>query len=263
MPDNQYNEVLIVLIACIALFLVLAAIILLFLFLYQRRKFVQKQQVADMELQFREQSLKAQLEIQEQTFLAISREIHDNVGQILSLAKVQINVMIESDEMDKEKLVDIRDNIGKAMADLRGLARSLSSDRIESLSLQETLAQEVDRINKTGLIRAEMEIEGSAREIEPMKKLILFRTIQESIQNCIRHAEATRISILLRYQAEKIQVSIGDNGKGFDTEAVLQQGGGGLGLNNIRMRMQIAGGGSVVESILDGGTTIYLNIPYE
>jgi two-component system, NarL family, sensor kinase len=262
MPDNQYNEVLIVLIACIALFLVLAAIILLFLFLYQRRRFTQKQQVAELELQFREQSLKAQVEIQEQTFVAISREIHDNVGQILSLAKVQINVMNESETMDRKMLEDVRDNIGKAMSDLRGLARSLSSDRIESWSLQETLAQEVDRINKTGLIRAEVAIEGSAREIEPRKKLILFRTIQESIQNCLRHAEATRISIRLCYQVDGIQVSIQDNGKGFDTEAVLQREGG-LGLNNIRTRMRLAGGGSVIESVLHHGTSIYLTIPYE
>ena len=262
MPDTQYNEVLIVLIACIALFLVLAAIILLFLYLYQRRKFVQKQQVAEMELQFREQSLRAQLEIQEQTFVAISQEIHDNVGQVLSLAKVQINVMNERGQMDKGMLEDIRENIGKAMSDLRDLARSLSSDRIQSRSLPETLAQEVDRINKTGLIRAEMLVEGSPREIEPGKKLILFRTIQESIQNCIRHAEGTRISIQLCYQADGIQVTISDNGKGFDTEAVLQHGGG-LGLNNIRTRMRLAGGGSVIESVLTQGTRIYLTIPYE
>jgi two-component system, NarL family, sensor kinase len=262
MPDTQYNEVLIVLIACITLFLVLAAIILLFLFLYQRRKFVQKQQVAEMELQFREQSLKAQLEIQEQTFVAISQEIHDNVGQILSLAKVQINVMNESERMDKGMLEDIRENIGKAMSDLRDLARSLSSDRIQSRGLQETLAQEVDRINKTGLIRAEMTVEGSPREIEPGKKLILFRTIQESIQNCIRHADATNISILLRFERDRIRVSVRDNGKGFDTDAVLQRGSG-LGLNNIRTRMQLTGGSSVVESTLLLGTNVHLSIPYE
>jgi two-component system NarL family sensor kinase len=262
MPDNKYNEVLIVLIACIALFLVLAAIILLFLFLYQRRRFVQKQQVAELELLLREQSLKAQIEIQEQTFLAISQEIHDNVGQILSLAKVQINVINESERMDRGMLEDIRDNIGKAMSDLRDLARSLSSDRIQSRSLQETITQEAVRINKTGRIHAEVVVEGSAREIEPGKKLILFRTIQESIQNCIRHAEATRISIVIRYAADRVEVSVRDNGKGFDTEAVLQRGSG-LGLGNIRTRMQIAGGSSAIESVLDQGTNIHLSIPYE
>ncbi len=262
MSDSQYQEVLIVLIACIALFLVLGAIILLFLFLYQRRRFVQQQQVVELELQFRDQSLKAQLEVQEQTFRAISQEIHDNVGQLLSLAKVQINVMHESDNMDRKMLLDVRDNIGKAMADLRDLARSLSSDRILSWGLAEILQQEVDRINKTGVIRAELEVEGESREIEPRKKLILFRVIQESIQNCIRHAEATRITIFLNFHADQTEVSVGDNGKGFDPEAVGQRGGG-LGLNNIRTRMRLAGGSSVVESLPGQGTNIYLKLPYE
>ncbi len=262
MPDSQYNEVLIVLIACIALFLVLAAIVLLFLFLHQRRRFAQQKHVAELELQFREQSLKAQLEIQEQTFLAISQEIHDNVGQILSLAKVQINVMDAGDHLDKGLLRDIRDNIGDAMADLRDLARSLSSDRIQSHSLEQTLAQEVGRINKTGLIRAEVIVTGEARDIEPRKKLILFRTIQESLQNCIRHAEATSISILLDYHHQDVGVCIRDNGKGFDTEAVMQRSGG-LGLSNIRTRMRLAGGSSMVESVLRQGTQVHLSIPYE
>ena len=262
MPDNQYKEVLIVLIACIALLLVLAAIILLFVFLYQRRKFAQHKQVAELELQFREQSLKAQLEIREQTFQAISQEIHDNVGQILSLAKVQINVMNASDHLDKGMLQDIRDNVGKAMADLRDLARSLSSDRIQSNGLQQTLAQEVDRINKTGLIRAEVTVTGETREIEPRKRLILFRTIQESIQNCIRHAEATSILILLDYQQHCVEVCIRDNGKGFDPEAVLQRGSG-LGLGNIRTRMRLAGGSGIIESVLRSGTQVHLSIPYE
>jgi two-component system NarL family sensor kinase len=107
-----------------------------------------------------------------------------------------------------------------------------------------------------------MVVEGSPREIEPGKKLILFRTIQESIQNCIRHAEASKISILLCFESDRIQVSIRDNGKGFDIDAVLQRGSG-LGLDNIRTRMQLTGGSSVVESIVQHGTNIHLTIPYE
>src|ERR1700759_5344543 len=121
MPDSQYKEVLIVLIACITLFLVLAAIILLFLFLYMRRRLLQQQQVMDMQREFREQSLKAQLEIQEQTFLAISQEIHDNVGQVLSLSKVQINIINERQQLDQDMLQAVKENIGKAMTDLRDL----------------------------------------------------------------------------------------------------------------------------------------------
>lgn len=262
MPDNQYNEVLIVLVACLALFLILAAIILLFLYLYQRRRLVQRQELTDLQQQFTEQSLKAQLEIQEQTFHAISQEIHDNVGQLLSLAKVQINIIDEGKSLDAEMLQSIRDNIGKAMTDLRDLSRSLNSERIRDSSIHETLLQEAERINRTGVIIAEVIIEGDAHEMQPQKKLILFRILQESIQNCIKHAEASRITILCKYQADRINVAIHDDGKGFDPEAALEKGSG-QGLGNIRTRIRLTGGNHTIYSRPKEGTHINLTIPYE
>jgi two-component system NarL family sensor kinase len=262
MPDNQYKEVLIVLVACIVLFLILAAIILLFLYQYQRRRFQQQQQLADMRQQFKEQTLKAQLEIQEQTFLAISQEIHDNVGQVLSLAKVQTNIINETERIDKKMLEAIKENIGKAMTDLRDLSKSLNSDRIRSCSIHETLMQEAERINRTGIIRAEVVVEGEIREITPEKKLILFRILQESIQNCIKHAEASRISVLFHYLAEGINVSVRDNGKGFATDDALKNASG-QGLENIRTRVRLTGGACSIDSFLQEGTHINLTIPYE
>lgn len=262
MSDNEYKEILITLIACTVLFLVLAAIILLFLYLYQRRRFIQQQEVNELQQQFKEQSLKAQLEIQEQTFLAISQEIHDNVGQILSLAKVQINILHETEHFDKPLLEATRDNIGKAMADLRDLAGSLNSDRLRNNSVHDTLFREADRINRTGTILAGVQVEGEPRELEPRKKLILCRILQECIQNCIKHAEASRISILCQYQRDAIHVLIEDNGKGFDPETVLQNGNG-QGLSNIQTRVRLTGGTHHIHSLPQEGTRIQLTIPYE
>jgi two-component system NarL family sensor kinase len=262
MPDNNYKEVLIVLIACMTLFLILAAIILFFLYLYQRRRFLQRREITDLQKQLAEQSLKAQLEIQEQTFLAISQEIHDNVGQVLSLAKVQTNIMHESGRMDSEMLREIRENIGKAMTDLRDLSKSLNGDRIRSASIHETLIQEAERVNRAGIIQAEVAVEGGVREMEPQKKLILFRILQESIQNCIKHAEATHIFIRFHYRPEAIDVSIRDDGKGFDPEAALELGSG-QGLGNIRNRVHLSGGTHRIQSVLKEGTQITLSIPYE
>jgi signal transduction histidine kinase len=159
-------------------------------------------------------------------------------------------------------LHDVRENIGKAMTDLRDLARSMSSDRIRSCSLHDTLYQEADRINKLGIIRTEVAVEGEVREIGPQKKLILFRIIQESIQNCIKHAEASVIWIVFFYCKDAIQISIRDNGKGFDPEVVMQNGSG-LGLGNIRTRVHLTGGSYTIKSILQEGTYITLTIPYE
>jgi two-component system, NarL family, sensor kinase len=261
MQDNQYKEVLIVVIACIMLFLILAAIILRFLFMYQRRRLLQTKELEELRQQLTEQSLKSQVEIQEQTLHAISQEIHDNVGQVLSLAKVQVNIMTEKDSMDLSLMEDVRDNIGKAMADLRDLARSLSSDRIRSGILPELLAQEMARINKSGAIRAEIEVEGEVRELDPRKKLIVFRVVQETIQNCLKHAQATNISIRCVYYADCIEVAVRDNGKGFDPETAM--GSAGMGLGNIRTRVLLIGGSSRIESRPQQGTHVFIKIPYE
>jgi signal transduction histidine kinase len=262
MPDNQYQEVLIVLIASITLFLVLAAIILRFLYMYQRRRYLQQQQLTDLQRQFNEQSLKAQLEIQEQTFLSIGQEIHDNVGQVLSLARVQANIMHERERMDLDLLLALKDNIGKAMTDLRDLAGSLNSERIRNSSIHETLLQEAERINRTGTIRTDITVEGEARQMESGKKLILFRILQESIQNCLKHAEASQISILFQYRPDCIHVSVRDNGKGFDPDAVFRNGNG-QGLSNIQTRVRLTGGSHTIHSIPDEGTHLTLTIPYE
>ena len=261
MSKPNSEEIIVALIFTIAIFLLLAAVILLFLFLYQRRKLQQREEMAMLQRQFAEQSLSAQLEIQEQTLHAISQEIHDNVGQILSLAKVQINIIRQSERLDEELLEDIGENIGKAMGDLRDLARSLNSDRIRSFSLHEALIEETERINKTGMIKAELSLEGEEREIEPGKRLLLFRIIQESIQNCIRHAGASLLTLSFHYGAEEIQVLIEDDGKGFDPEAALREGKG-IGLGNIQTRVRLTRGQCAIRSGQGEGTTIILTIPY-
>ena len=252
-------------------FLVFAAIFLFGIFLFfiiaffayyrkkQRRNFLEKE---ELKTQFRNELLQSRLEIQELTFNNISQEIHDNVGQILSLAKVQINIMNESDQMDRDMLNEVKENIGKAMNDLRDMARSLSSDRLGSLSIHAAVSCETERLNKTGIILAEVQVEGQERDMDQQKKLILFRIIQESLQNIVKHAQATAVDIGFRYLPEWLQVTIRDNGRGFDVEAALRKNTG-LGLSNIKTRMALAGGSSAISSIPNEGTTVIIRMPYE
>ncbi len=118
------------------------------------------------------------MEIQEQTFNDISQEIHDNVGQILSLAKVQINIMNESETMSRDMLNEVKENVGKALADLRDIAKSMSNERIKDLSIQMAVSNEVDRINKSGVCIVNIYNDGEEKKMGEHKKLILYRIIQ-------------------------------------------------------------------------------------
>ncbi len=103
-----------------------------------------------MRATFDKQLLESKLEIQEQTFDMISQEIHDNVGQILSLAKVQLGIMEQKQTVDGELLGNVKESISLAMTELRDIAKSLSSQRVQQVSLQESISQEIRRINRSG-----------------------------------------------------------------------------------------------------------------
>lgn len=260
MQDTN-EEVLIAVLACMALFLILAGIILLFLFLYRRRKAVQQREVELLEQQFKEQSLRAQLEIQENTFRAISQEIHDNVGQMLSLARIQVNIITEKQVLDEELLQNVKDNIGKALADLRDLAGSMNGERIRMRPIHEPLTLELERINRLGILDCALVVEGEQHELDAARKLILFRIVQEGIQNCIKHAGAAHLILRVCYREENVEVELADDGKGFDQ--AMMNSGKGIGLLNMQTRVRLTGGSCVIESAPDRGSTIKLTIPYE
>ncbi len=260
MQDN-YQEVAIVVIAGTIMFMVFAGVIIFFLFMNQKRKFHHAQDILSMREKFKSEMLQSQLEIQEQTFNDISQEIHDNVGQILSLAKVQINIMTESDDMSREMLNDVKNNIGKAMSDLRDIAKSLSSERIKTLTIHSAVFNEAERISKSGIIRIQVTVNGEQKEMNQQKKLVLFRIVQESMQNIIKHANASEIAISFNYTSDMLHTIIKDNGKGFELNDALQNSTG-LGLANIKSRALIAGGRSFIESVPNEGTTITINMPY-
>src|SRR5665213_1754617 len=215
---------------------------LLFILFWQRSKnnrFIMEKEL--LETRFNEQLFKSQLEIQEQTFDAISMEIHDNVGQTLSLLKVQLNILEQKGNFDEALVSEIKQNSGKAMADLRDIAKSLSSERIKLSSLTELVQQELARLENTGLITTDFQVEGLGKNVTAERKLILFRIVQESLQNIIKHAGATNVSISFLNQQPAFTIEISDNGKGFNEDQIapaLQ----GLGLKNIRQRATVIGG---------------------
>ncbi|WPV65278.1 7TM-DISM domain-containing protein [Chitinophaga sp. LS1] len=226
------------------------------------RQFEMKNQIEKMEQNFRQEILTTRLEIQEETFTAISQEIHDNVGQFLSLARIQVNIMDQQEAKNGPMIIELRDNLGRAMTDLRNIAKSLNSYYIQNNSLGETIASQVQHINRTGFTRLELSIHGTEREIDNQRKLVLYRMVQEGIQNAIKHAKASTVHIRLDYTGTLFLVEIEDNGEGFDKEATLQQNQG-LGLHNMFSRATLIGGDAHIVSQPGKGTIIQIKTPFQ
>jgi two-component system NarL family sensor kinase len=249
----------------LAVILVLLFFGVLFIFMlsyihYRRRQTAREKK--DMQDQFDQQLMQTRLEIQEQTFRYLSEEIHDHVGQLLSLAKIQLSSFKEHEPIDFPMLKDAGANVARALQDLRSLAKGLHAGHIRHFSIREAVDEEVQRVRKAGGLTVSVTSEGAEKKIKEEKQLILFRVIQECLQNCLKHAAATNINIGFTWYSDSLRIRVRDDGCGFDTDTAPTLAGG-LGLENIRNRARLTGGTSSIISRQGEGTTVTVQIPYE
>src|SRR5450432_195807 len=259
--QDAKSQVIFTIIAVIIILLFLGVLFLFMLFYYNNKKGQMSKEKELMRATFDKQLLESKLEIQEQTFDMISQEIHDNVGQILSLAKVQLGIMEHKHSVDGELLGNVKESISLAMTELRDIAKSLSSERVQQRSLQESISQEIRRINRSGFVKISSDVQGTEKNIPDQHKLIAFRIVQEGLQNIIKHAGASAVKVSIRYLENRMFITIFDNGVGFNPETELKKREG-LGLQNILRRATLVGGNAEIMSKPGEGTTIQIQMNY-
>jgi len=260
---NQDSELIIFIITGIVLLILISFFIIYFIYNYQEKQAQYKRDKENLQSQFQQESLRTQLEIQEQTLKTISQEIHDNIGQVLSLAKLNLNTMdIAQQEELKGKIIDSKLLVSKAIQDLRDLSKSMNTDHIEAMGLIRAIEYEMEMIRKTGF-SAELNVEGKIIRLEPQKELILFRIIQETINNIIKHAEADKIEVAVNYSDTEIKLKIKDNGKGCDLTPLNENdnSGFGLGIRNMHNRAKLIGADFKMSSSIGNGTEVCLTVP--
>jgi len=260
--SSYSNQILFAIIAVSIVFTLLVALVGTLLFFHKQKVKRLDMEREILEAQYKQTMLEARLEIQEQTFNNISREIHDNVGQLLSLAKVQVSIIDKSTNTDKTLLHELKQNIGNALTDLRDIAKSLSGERMILLGLLPTLNQEIERINRSQFLKAALIINGEEHKFSEQKQLIMVRIIQETLQNIIKHAEAKNVEVILNFNTHFLAIDVTDDGKGFIPGEKVNTISG-LGLQNIVNRAEIIGGKAKITSTLNSGTQVKLTIPYE
>lgn len=262
MPTTE-NNILILVIAVTCLLLVLTIFMTLTVIVYNKRKRKILLEKELLQKKYQEEILLTQLEIQEQTLKTISEEIHDNIGQVLSLAKLKLNTLDHSKQEElKEKISDSKNLVSKAIQDLRDLSRSMNTDNIASLGLLRAVEIELDMIRKSGF-DTRLDVTGPPIKMEPQKELIIFRIVQETLNNIIKHAAAKSIMINAIYHTDKLELSITDNGKGVDLAPFNNnETTAGLGIRNMHNRAKMIGAEFNMSSTMGSGTVIKLIIPY-
>jgi len=261
MPNS--NTEIVIFISFIIFFIVVMVtfIIIILFFIQKKQRGFNSEMLAiitNRELEIN----KAQLEIQEQTFQEIGREIHDNVGQILSLAKLGINTLdLERKEESKAGICEISDILETALNDLRHLSRSLNSDLIKSGGLKKSIEMQVGYLQRGGKFNIRLHVFGDPIRLHENKEIILFRVVQEAFNNIIRHAKATDINISLFYSKEQLKLVVQDNGKGFNINDQNNETRQMNGIYNMQKRAKIIEAKFEMNSSLGNGTSIIITTP--
>ena len=242
-----------------AVLAVVSALIIIFFIVFQKRKNKLLLEKIDQQRKFEEEIAKTQLEIQDQTLKNVGQELHDNVGQLLSFASMQLNLIasLTSDTI-KDKVDDTKNVITDTIQEVRALSKSLNSDVILNLGLKKSIQNEVDRLNKLKIITAELIIKGQAYELENKKdEIILFRIIQEFFSNTNKYSEAEHLSVTLNYRDDELQIIAKDDGKGFDKNTIEK----GSGLINMNSRATLINTKLSLKSQPGQGVELTLNYP--
>jgi two-component system, NarL family, sensor kinase len=239
-------------------FMLFALFIIVFLFIFQNRQKMNLQEKASLKAQYDQEILKSQIEVQNATLQYLGKELHDNVGQLLSVARINLNVVEETtQEVENEGFVkQANELVEQSIQELRALSKSLDGDFVQDFGLQEMIIHELQRIRKTKKFETEIVIQGQKYSLGYDREIVLFRIVQEVLNNTLKHSGAKIIKVSLAYSPNIFTLKISDNGKGFDYLKVsnneLNQSGSGL--RNIQRRATLINFNCEIDSAISVGT---------
>jgi two-component system NarL family sensor kinase len=211
---------------------------------------------------YQRQILETQVEVREEILQHVSREIHDNLGQITSLIKINLQMTeLETDPVKEKKILAHTSELVKKLAgDMKELSLSLRSDVVMDNNLMDLVQKEVDRMNKLGYLASNYVHQGEEANMEPNTTLFLYRIFQEMVNNTVKHAKATEINICTYYHPPQFGLLYRDNGVGFNATKTLHTSNGSSGFKNIKERCKLIGAEFLLNSIPQLGTEITIKL---
>lgn len=238
----------------IVLFTLLILILVLFFYFHKKKtNFLIEKMEAD--LHFQSELVKSRIEIKDQTLSEISRELHDNIGQILSVAIMQVNIYLQSQkETTKEELNDLKDMLGKSLDEIRTLSRIINRDNLLESDFLEAIQLDLERIQKLKRIDCNFSIDGDFPKINVEHELIIYRIFQEAILNILKHSHSEVIDFQIDCVDEDIiKIKLIDHGIGFNSKKKSS----GSGLNNIHVRAKLIGATVSIDSSSSGTSLLF------
>lgn len=243
------------------IFLLAPLFLIIYISLYNKKKAKHAEEKAALKKTFELELLKSQIEVQENILQMIASNLHDNIGQLLSLTSMTLS-SIQTDSKREEKIKTAGELTLRAIQELRQLSKRMNGQELIKKNLAHAINYELDWLKKG--VEYEINFTHNTTIQIPENadiELILFRLFQETLSNIIKHAEATVIDITLNQVPGLLTLCVKDNGKGFVVEDQLNTSDG-MGLSNLGKRAAMMKGTFNITSSPGSGTEILVSIPY-
>ena len=243
------------------LFTLFAFFVILYIIVQKRKQVRHILEKQEMQHKFSSELLQSQLEVQEQVSQKLSEEIHDNIGQVLSFAKLNMhNIVTKTEDKNVVRYASqSKELLTRAIADLRTISHTLNGSYILKSGLLASIEKELTYVKSAKEINCIFNSQGEEYQLGADKELLIFRMVQESISNAIKHADPEQIAVMVSFGENNFSIDITDDGSGFDD--TVENKDAGIGLSNMHNRAKLLGGSLDVRSTRNTGTTIHLNIP--
>jgi hypothetical protein len=243
----------------IAVLVIVTTLVIVFFVVFLKRKNkllfdkIKQQQAFEAEI------AQAQTETQEQTLKNIGWELHDNIGQLLSFASMQLSILkMQVTDDVKEKFKDTTDALKESLAEVRALSKTLNNEVVLNVGFEKSITNELNRMKKMTFDSAELETIGESVDFKERKhEIILFRILQEFLSNSVKYSEAKNILIVLDYQPNNLVITAKDDGKGFHLDETEK----GSGLINMKSRASLINAHLELTSQPGEGVKLILNYP--
>ena len=200
------------------------------------------------------------IRVQEDERRTISRELHDEVGQILTGLRMELAGLsrVESDATFRTRLESVKQLAGEALRSVRSLALLLRPSMLDDLGLEPALRWQTKEISRRSGIPISVNIEGKIDALPENIRICIYRAIQEALTNCMKHAQASRISVTVEQREDLVSAAVQDNGKGFDINQLHSEG---LGLVGMEERVRALHGQLNISSQPGKGTVVSFALP--
>ncbi len=249
------REEFLLIIYFIVVIFVLTTFGILFFVTFQRRKNKMLYEKFEAEKRYEQEIAQSRIEIQEQTLKNVGWELHDNIGQLLSVANMQLNMLARTAQAEMQTSVtDIKEIVASSLQEVRSLSKSLNNEVVDYTGLEESVRNELTRFERLNILDTSLETTGDPYSIPSKDAIIIFRILQEFFSNAIKHSRADHLHVQFNYNPGEVQIVVQDNGVGFDVEEAQKSSG----LINMESRAKLIGADFELKSSPEAGTSLSL-----